>query len=108
MKKLTAEQFFDLPEYPNYRVSNYARFQTKWEKNGHRQGEWRDLIKVITKGGSEAISLINSNGERKTIAVHILMANLFIRPLKVGEKVRWRDNIKTNNTPTNLYIYSKP
>ena len=72
---------------------------------------WSDKTNRLMKGGINKpgyhYQILRLNGESKPFAMHRLVADAFIRPIKSGEVVDHLDGDKLNNTVANLSITTR-
>jgi len=90
------EEFLVIAKFPQYRVSNLGRVQSKWK------GEWKDLRPSFDKKSYAGLTLCSSDGLKKKARVHNLVAEAFIGERPVGEVVRHLDGDSKKNWSTNL------
>jgi hypothetical protein len=108
----TWKEFGDLNAY---RISNSGEAQSRLARNGGKGKpkpftEWKTLKQSAGKtdsyGGFYMVIAARIRGKVKTIRVHRLMAELFIREVKAGEQVNHIDGDRRNNSLSNLEIVS--
>jgi hypothetical protein len=103
-----------IPDFPNYRISNTGRVQSRWQKIHYNNDKrltwaltdnWTDLtIQENQTGKYYYIGLRSEKNETKLFYIHRLLAELFI-PKPNSNKplcVRHLDGNKQNNNLTNL------
>lgn len=83
-----------MPGWPDYSVSNSGRIVS------HKGKEPRELRGGLVEGYRRVT--LSSDGDRKYLAVHRLVAAAFIGPCPEGMEVRHLDGDSLNNTLGNL------
>lgn len=103
------EQFKLIEEWPAYRISNYGRIQSRWQRgkayyNGFVcEDIWRDLPTHNGGRGYLKVSLCDGRGKVKSIKIHVLVAQYFLGPKSNNAQViRHLDGNKLNNCASNL------
>ena len=81
-----------------YQVSNLGRVKSL---NYNHTGIERILMSRKNRGGYLYVNL-HKDGQRKTITVHRLVATAFISNPRNLETINHKDEVKTNNTVSNL------
>lgn len=81
-----------------YQVSNLGRVKSL---NYNHTGTERILMSRKNRGGYLYVNL-HKDGQRKTITVHRLVATAFISNPNNLETINHKDEVKTNNTVSNL------
>lgn len=86
-----------IPEFPGYFISNVGEVYSELKGN-------LKLLKLNLnkRHGRFQISIKNNSGVRKTIAVHILVAKVFLGKRPIGMQITHLDNNRLNNHVTNL------
>lgn len=88
-----------------YEVSSHGRIRslarTVVRKNGVTQQVSEKLMSTPLTNGYPSTSL-TKGGKRRTVLVHIVMAEAFLGPRPEGQVVRHDDDVKTNNVLSNL------
>jgi hypothetical protein len=92
---ITREKWRPIPGYESsYEASNWGRIRNVKKKV--------ILRAHLHSSGYRRISITNAKGERKTIAVHRLVAATFVRNAKGKATVNHKDHDPTNNNVQNL------
>lgn len=96
----TREQFKAIEGFPNHRVSNFGRIQTRQIRGTTRLGEWRDMRLFDVNGyyGTE----IRYLGRKQNVKAHRLVAQYFIPNPENKTQVNHIDANKKNNHIANL------
>jgi hypothetical protein len=94
MKKLKNEVFKQIPEFPNYFISNMGRLYTTKLK----------LVKkfIFNKGSGYYQVILTNDKIRKNFSVHRLLALAFIPNPQKKREINHKDGNKTNNNLSNL------
>lgn len=105
-KNLLQEIWKDIPDYPNYQVSNYGRVKSL---NYKRSGKEYILKQGINNPGYRYVCLRKDN-KNNWFFVHRLVAKCFLEPIKGKDIVNHKDENPSNNHVDNLefctYIYN--
>lgn len=97
---LPAEEWRPVVGYePHYSISNKGRVKRIARGGGTRIG--RLLTPCIDTTGYFGVSLCRDGGQKR-IAIHVMIAEAFIRPRVGHNHVNHIDGCKTNNAPANL------
>lgn len=100
---MTVEEWRPVLGLPMYRVSSLARVM---RVGGTGRGRPRDRILRTRVGttGYLMVTIVPPGLRQRTVRVHRLLAEAFMRPMLPGEVVNHLDGVKTNNDPANLEI----
>lgn len=104
------ETWKGVPGYSGlYEVSDLGRVRSlgrmcRSKNTSVQKKRARILVQEITIHGYCRVRLFDANGEATHKAVHRLVAETFIRPMKNGEQVNHLNEIKTDNRVENLEI----
>lgn len=95
------EEWWDIPEFPDYRVSNFGRVISR---NNKKRKSDKEMTPVLNKNrGYYYISVQSSDSKkRKNFILHRLVARLFIPNEWGKEEVNHKDGNKQNNRADNL------
>ena len=93
-----------LPEWPAYAVSNHGRVKRLVSRTSAKAGA---ILRQCERGGHRPgtgyLAVDLSNGPiRKTVSVHILVANAFIGERPLGMVPNHKDGDRNNNCADNL------
>lgn len=103
------EEFKILNVFPAYRISNFGRIQSRWQRisayrgfNIIKEDIWRDLKPKDDGNGYLQVHLTDGKN-RKTYRIHTLVAIYFLqKPHKKGLVIRHLDSNSKNNHIDNL------
>lgn len=87
-------EFRKLQNYSNYRIYPDGRIYSEFIN--------RFISPTFDSGKYLQVTLVNDNGERKTIKVHRLVASAFLPSLDEKREINHKDFDKTNNSVENL------
>ena len=87
-------EFRKLNNYSNYRIFPDGRIYSEFIN--------RFITPTFDSGGYLQVTLVNDEGERKTIKVHRLVASAFIPNLDDYREINHKDFNKENNSVSNL------
>lgn len=100
------EIWLEIPNFPNYYISNYGRLRTLTPRNRNSKApEYPRYLKTrIGRGGYLTVALRSLPNKRisKTLYIHSLVLTTFFGPRPVGYHCCHKDGIKTNNHISNL------
>ena len=101
------EKFKIINDFPAYRISNYGRIQSRWQRHASYRGFikkdiWKDLPVYPDAKGYLHVHLCDGHGKVKTERIHNLVARKFIGERPKGNVVRHRDSNPSNNHISNL------
>jgi len=101
------EKFKIIPEFPAYRISNFGKLQSRWQRHASYKGfiakdVWKDLPFYSDKRGYLQVHLCNGCGKVKTVRIHNLVAQFFIGKRPSGNVIRHLDSNPANNHISNL------
>jgi hypothetical protein len=103
----TTEIWKLVPGYPAYRVSNFGRVQSRWQRvEGSKKrviGEtWKPISPERHRFGYGRLLLYPENGKRKHESLHVLVLLAFAGPRPPGMMCCHMDGDPTNNHASNL------
>jgi hypothetical protein len=93
-------KFTPIPGYPGYAVTRDGRVYStasNWRGYGVRE-----LARTPDDDGYLCVRLTIDKGRRKRVAVHKLVAAIFLPPRPAGHEVRHLNGTKTDNRDDNL------
>jgi hypothetical protein len=101
------EKFIVITEFPAYRISNFGRIQSRWQRHASYKGFikkdiWKDLPSFPDAKGYLQIHLCDGRGRVKTERIHTLVALAFLGERPYKNVVRHIDSNPSNNHITNL------
>ncbi len=92
----TIECWKNIPDYPNYEVSDLGQVRSKLTNN---------ILKPEVRSGYLGLQIRNKDGSKK-FNIHQLVALAFIGDCPSGYFINHKDGVKTNNKLTNLEYVS--
>lgn len=101
------EKFVVIQEFPAYRISNFGRIQSRWQRRASYKDFiikdiWKDLPARPDGGGYLQVHLCDGHGRVKTERIHNLVTAAFIGTKPSGLVVRHLDSNSSNNILSNL------
>lgn len=96
----------EIPGFDGYRISDSGQIQSSWVPRGGsspKRGDYRDMSQHLSKTGYPRVHLRVSQGKKKLVAVHKLVAITFLGPCP-GKKyqIRHLNGNKLDNRVENL------
>jgi len=98
------ERWITVSELPDYAVSDLGRVKRLTSRTSAKAGT---ILKQSWRGGNKkdqgylCVDLCR-NGKRKTMSVHVLVADAFLPPRPIGHFPNHNDAIRANNSASNL------
>ena len=99
------EAWYTIPDAPGYEISSHFRVRSYWtigRKSRLSIHPQRYLAITIDKDGYSRVSL-KMGGAKLNLRVHQIVALIAHGPCPDGAMVLHKDDVKSNNTPANLY-----
>lgn len=94
------EIFKKIPDFPNHRVSNHGRVQSRYKRGIGLTESWHDMKPNRHKG--YLCITVRDKGKSRTTRVHRLVAEAFLENPQGMEQVDHIDCDKSNNKVSNL------
>lgn len=101
------EIFVIVKDFPAYRISNFGRIQSRWQRHASYKGFiqkdiWKDLPTYPDHKGYLQVHLCDGTGKVKTARIHVLVAQAFLGEKPRGYVIRHLDSNPGNNPASNL------